>query len=209
MCHIYFVVRFPRGLEPVQGEKPIWYGRMSVKCMLGPLITFLLLLLLAAVLGSGPPPAQAVAGFLVIVDIIIFIVLIVDVVRILSTEYFISNHRVFVRYGILRREINEVRHEWISNYTIRQGLLDRVLNRGNLVIGTPGHYKGYVEMRCVSNPIALKDLLENVLQKYRRWEDVRSKLRRVEEEFELGRIDYVRYTELKDKYQEELEKIWD
>jgi hypothetical protein len=64
-------------------------------------------------------------------------------------------------------------------------------------------------MRCVSNPIALKDLLENVLQKYRRWEDIRSKLRRVEEEFELGRIDYVRYTELKDKYQEELEKIWD
>ena len=87
------MVRFPRGLEPVQGEKPIWYGRMSVKCMLGPLITFLLLLLLAAALGSGPPPAQAVAGFLVIVDIIIFIVLIVDVVRILSTEYFISNHR--------------------------------------------------------------------------------------------------------------------
>jgi len=54
---------------------------------------FLLLLLLTAVLGSGQPPAQAVAGFLPIIDVIIFIVLIVDVVRILSTEYFISNYR--------------------------------------------------------------------------------------------------------------------
>ncbi len=61
----------------------------------------------------------------------------------------------------------------------------------------------------MSNPIALKDLLENVLQKYRRWEDVRNRLRRLEEEFEFGRIDQSRYTELKNKYQEELEKIWD
>jgi ribosomal protein S18 len=34
-------------------------------------------------------------------------------------------------------------------------------------------------------------------------------LRRLEEEFEFGRIDQSRYTELKNKYQEELEKIWD
>jgi uncharacterized membrane protein YdbT with pleckstrin-like domain len=203
------VVRFPRFLEPVQGEKSIWYGRRSVKCMLGPLITFFLLLLLTVALGSGPPPAQAVAGFLAIIDVVILIILIINMIRILSTEYFISNYRVFVRYGIIRREIYEVRHEWISNYTIRQGFMDRLLNRGDLVIGTPGHYKGYVEMRCVSNPIALKDLLENVLQKYRRWEDVRNRLRRLEEEFEFGRVDQARYTELKNKYQEELEKIWD
>jgi len=177
--------------------------------MLGSLITFFLLLLLTVALGSGPPPAQAVAGFLAIIDVVILIILIINIIRILSTEYFISNYRVFVRYGIIRREIYEVRHEWISNYTIRQGFMDRLLNRGDLVIGTPGHYKGYVEMKCVSGPIALKDLLENVLQKYRRWEDIRNKLRRLEEEFEFGRIDQSRYTELKNKYQEELEKIWD
>jgi hypothetical protein len=62
-------------------------------------------------------------------------------------------------------------------------------------------------MGCVSNPIALKDLLENVLQKYRRREDIRNKLRKVEEGFELGRINYVRYAELKNKCQE-LKKIW-
>jgi uncharacterized membrane protein YdbT with pleckstrin-like domain len=199
------VVRFPRGLEPVQGEKPIWYGRMSAKCLLGSLVAFFIILLLAVLLNVIPVIGPAIAAFLIIIDLI---VLITALVRVLSTEYFISNYRVFVRYGILRRGIYEIRNEWISNYTIRQSLTDRWLNRGNLVIGTPGHYNGYVEMRCVSNPIALKDLLENVLQKYRRWEDIRSKLRRVEEEFELGRIDYVRYTELKNKYQEELENIW-
>jgi uncharacterized membrane protein YdbT with pleckstrin-like domain len=200
------VVRFPRGLEPVQGEKPIWYGRMSAKCLLGSLVAFFIILLLAVSLSVIPVIGPAIAAFLIIIDLI---VLITALVRVLSTEYFISNYRVFVKYGILRRGIYEIRNEWISNYTIRQSLTDRWLNRGNLVIGTPGHYKGYVEMRCVSNPIALKDLLENVLQKYRRWEEIRNKLRRLEEEFEFGRIDQARYTELKNKYQEELEKIWD
>jgi len=199
------VVKFPRGLEPVQGEKPIWYGRMSAKCLLGSLIAFFIMLLLAVLLSDIPRIGPVIALFLIIIDLII---LMRALVRVLSTEYFISNYRVFVRYGTLRRRIYEIRNEWISNYTIRQSLTDRLLNRGNLVIGTPGHYKGYVEMKCVSNPIALKNLLENVLQKYRRWEDIRNKLRRLEEEFEFGRIDQARYIELKNKYQEELEKIW-
>jgi uncharacterized membrane protein YdbT with pleckstrin-like domain len=199
------VVKFPRGLEPVQGEKPIWYGRMSAKCLLGSLVAFFIMLLLAVLLSDIPRIGPVIALFLIIIDLI---VLMRALVRVLSTEYFISNYRVFVRYGSLRRRIYEIRNEWISNYTIRQSLTDRLLNRGNLVIGTPGHYKGYVEMKCVSNPIALKNLLENVLQKYRRWEDIRNKLRRLEEEFEFGRIDQARYIELKNKYQEELEKIW-
>jgi uncharacterized membrane protein YdbT with pleckstrin-like domain len=199
------VVKFPRGLEPVQGEKPIWYGRMSAKCLLGSLIAFFIMLLLAVLLSDIPRIGPVIALFLIIIDLII---LMRALVRVLSTEYFISNYRVFVRYGTLRRRIYEIRNEWISNYTIRQSITDRLLNRGNLVISTPGHYKGYVEMKCVSNPIALKNLLENVLQKYRRWEDIRNKLRRLEEEFEFGRIDQARYIELKNKYQEELEKIW-
>ena len=199
------MVKFPRGLEPVQGEKPIWYGRMSAKCLLGSLVAFFIMLLLAVLLSDIPRIGPVIALFLIIIDLII---LMRALVRVLSTEYFISNYRVFVRYGSLRRRIYEIRNEWISNYTIRQSITDRLLNRGNLVIGTPGHYKGYVEMKCVSNPIALKNLLENVLQKYRRWEDIRNKLRRLEEEFEFGRIDQARYIELKNKYQEELEKIW-
>jgi uncharacterized membrane protein YdbT with pleckstrin-like domain len=199
------VVKFPRGLEPVQGEKPIWYGRMSAKCLLGSLVAFFIMLLLAVLLSDIPRIGPVIALFLIIIDLII---LMRAFVRVLSTEYFISNYRVFVRYGTLRRRIYEIRNEWISNYTIRQSIMDRLLNRGNLVISTPGHYKGYVEMKCVSNPIALKNLLENVLQKYRRWEDIRNKLRRLEEEFEFGRIDQARYIELKNKYQEELEKIW-
>lgn len=199
------MVKFPRGLEPVQGEKPIWYGRMSAKCLLGSLVAFFIMLLLAVLLSDIPRIGPVIALFLIIIDLII---LMRAFVRVLSTEYFISNYRVFVRYGTLRRRIYEIRNEWISNYTIRQSIMDRLLNRGNLVISTPGHYKGYVEMKCVSNPIALKNLLENVLQKYRRWEDIRNKLRRLEEEFEFGRIDQARYIELKNKYQEELEKIW-
>jgi uncharacterized membrane protein YdbT with pleckstrin-like domain len=178
---------------------------MSAKCLLGSLVAFFIMLLLAVLLSDIPRIGPVIALFLIIIDLII---LMRALVRVLSTEYFISNYRVFVRYGTLRRRIYEIRNEWISNYTIRQSLTDRLLNRGNLVIGTPGHYKGYVEMKCVSNPIALKNLLENVLQKYRRWEDIRNKLRRLEEEFEFGRIDQARYIELKNKYQEELEKIW-
>lgn len=54
-----------------------------------------------------------------------------------------------------------------SNYVINQGLGDRMLSVGKLVISTPGHYEGYVEVRCMSDSVRLKDLMENMLQRHR------------------------------------------
>ncbi|MGC9147817.1 MAG: PH domain-containing protein, partial [Infirmifilum sp.] len=106
------------------------------------------------------------------------------------------------------RRIYEVRHDWVSNYEIRQSLRERSWGVGTLIISTPGHYEGYVEMKCINDPIGLKNMLENVLQKFRRVEELRGKLRRLEEEFEFGRIDAERYNELRNKYLEEIEHIW-
>ena len=200
------MVKVPRGLKLEQSEVPIWYGRMSVKCVLGSIIGFVILFFLGIALLAVLNPVAALFGLVML--IIGFVLIIRALLRVRSTEYFISNHRVYVKYGIISRRIYEVRHDWISNYVIYQSRGDRILNVGKLVISTPGHYEGYVEMKCVSNPVKVKDLLENVLQKYRRVVELRNKLARLEEEFEFGRIDSARYNELKAKYLEEIDKIW-
>ena len=199
--------KIPRGLRLEQDEVPIWYGRMSKKCVLGSIIGFVILFFFGIIATFAiPNPIAVFIGLIML--LISFILLIRAIIRVWSTEYFISNHRVYVKYGIGGRNIYEVRHDWVSNYVINQSLGNRILNVGKLVISTPGHYKGYVEMNCVSSPIRVKELLENVLQKYRRVVELRNKLARLEEEFEFGRIDSARYNELKAKYLEEIDRIW-
>jgi HEPN domain-containing protein len=61
-------------------------------------------------------------------------------------------------------------------------------------------------MRGVSDPMHVRTVLEEVLRKAKE-EEIRERLRWLEEEYALGRIPSERYLELKRKYEEELKKF--
>jgi uncharacterized membrane protein YdbT with pleckstrin-like domain len=189
-------VKVPSDLVLMEGERPYWYGRRSLKSILIPFILGLILLLF---------------GVIPIVGIIFIIIAIIIILRcvlaVVSTEYFISSHRVYVKYGIIVRRVFEIKNEWTTTAAVRQGVIGRILNYGDVLISVPGHYLGTVVMYGVSDPLHVKAILDDALRRFREAQKIVEELRILEREYNYGRISKEKYEELKKKYEEELKKI--
>jgi hypothetical protein len=248
-------VRVPSDLVLIEGERPYWYGRRSLKSLLIPFILSLILLLLGAgitIAAATVPqtyimyitPAIIVLIFFIIpiiaitlrsvlmlvllilllpsihvltllnpstagalFIIIAFVVILNIVLAIVSTEYFISSHRVYVKYGIIARRVFEIKNEWITTAAVRQGVMGRMLNYGDLLISVPGHYLGSVAMYGVSDPLHVKAIVDDTLRRFKEAQKIIEELKILEREYDYGRISKEKYEELKKKYEEEIKKI--
>jgi uncharacterized membrane protein YdbT with pleckstrin-like domain len=196
-------VKIPSGLTLVEGEKPYWYGRRSFMSMPGSIILGLILLLL----GLPMLPVGGDAAGLGIIFIIIAIILLLRVyLAVRNSEYFISSHRVYVKYGTFSKTSHEIKNEWITSVAVHQGSLGRMLNYGDVAISVPG-YIGTVAMFGVSDPLRVKAILDDVLRRFKEAQKIQEELKTLEREYTYGRIPRERYEELKKKYEEELKKL--
>jgi uncharacterized membrane protein YdbT with pleckstrin-like domain len=177
-------MRVPAGFSMMEGESLKWHGRMSWKA------NWLLILL----------------GLLTIWFFVGVIFFIIAALRVISSEYLVTNKRIYVKYGIIRRTVFELKNEWITSYIVRQGLVGRILNFGDIVVSTPGYYSGVIVILGISDPMHLKTLLENILQEAKKVKEIEASLKKFEEEYEMGRLSKEKYDELKRKYEEELRK---
>jgi uncharacterized membrane protein YdbT with pleckstrin-like domain len=182
----------PSGFTLLEDERPVWRSRMSFKANWGLILLGILFLLFSAAL----PP-------LIIFAIIIFLIV---ALRVIATEYFITNKRIYVKYGIISRKVFEIKNEWITGVMVRQGIIGRILNYGDIIYSTPGQYAGSVIMIGVSDPMHIRTIIEDVLRKNKEAERIREKIRELEKEYEFGRISPEKYEELRKKYDEELKK---
>jgi len=197
-------VQVPSGLTLVEGEKPYWYGRRSFKSMPGSIILGLILLLLGLPMLAGGRDA---AGLGIIFIIIAIILLLRVYLAVKNSEYFISSHRVYVKYGVISKTSLEIKNEWITSVAVHQGSLGRTLNYGDVAISVPGHL-GTVAMLGVSDPLRVKAILDDVLRRFKEAQKIQEELKTLEREYTYGRIPKERYEELKKKYEEELKKLF-
>jgi uncharacterized membrane protein YdbT with pleckstrin-like domain len=179
-------VKIPSGFTLMEGERPYWYGRLSWKAN-----WHLILLGLLTILFFG-------------LGIIFFII---AFLRVKSTEYFITSHRMYTKYGLIGRRVFEIKNEWITSVIVKQGFISRILNYGDLVFSTPGQYAGSVVMIGVSDPMHIRTIVEDVLRRFKEMKNIQEDLRALEKEYELGRISKEKYEELKKKYEEKLRSI--
>ena len=178
-------VNIPSGFTLMEGERPYWYGRLSWKA------NWLLILL----------------GLLTIIFGLGIIFFIIAFLRVKSTEYFITSHRMYTKYGLIGRRVFEIKNEWITSVIVRQGFVSRILNYGDLVFSTPGQYAGSVAMIGVSDPMHVRTIVEDVLRRFKEIKNIQEDLRALEKEYEFGRISKEKYEELKKNYEEKLKRI--
>jgi len=135
---------------------------------------------------------------------IIFIL--IAALRVYATKYFMTNKRIYVKYGLVARRVFEIKVEWVTGTHVSQGFMERLLNYGDVIISTPGQYAGSVIMKGVSDPMHIRTMVEDILRKSRERARIEEKLRELEKEYEFGRISEEKYQELRKKYEEELKK---
>ena len=191
-------IKIPSGFSLLEGERPYWHGRRSPKSLMGSIIAGILLLLIGILL---------TVVYIGVVFIIVGLILLIRVpLAVISSEYFITSHRMYVKYGIVSRRVFEIKNEWITGVIVRQGFLGRLLNYGDVLYSTPGQYAGSVLMVGVSDPMNIRTMVEDILRKRKEALKIEEKIKGLETEYELGRISEDRYVELKRKYEEELKK---
>lgn len=189
-------MKVPSDVIIEQNETPKWYGKMSWKALWKWTFIVLILMLL-----------PAADDDLIIITILGIIVLaVVAYLTIRSTEYFISNRRVYAKFGLISRKAFDIRVDGIQGAIIKQGFIGRILNYGDIIFSTPGQYAGSVVFKGVSDPYFVKGIIDNVIQKNEKRKAVLQKLTDLEKEYEFGKISEDKYIQLRAKYEEELRK---
>lgn len=142
-------IKVPNSITLADDEVPLWYGQMSW-------VSLWPLLLIAMIC--------FISVFLFIVGIL-FIVL--AWLNVATTEYFVSNRRIFVSRGLISRQMNDIKIEWVTNIAAQQSISGRIMNFGTLMISSPGERAGAVFFWGISDPIRIKGIIDNTLVKYK------------------------------------------
>ena len=145
-------IQLPKDMSLTEGEIPIWFGQMSwISKWFWIFITIIFLL--------------TRNSFLIVIAIVIAILVSIDV---LTSEYFISNKRIYFKRGLISRVLNDIKIEWITNIFIQQGIFGRILNYGDISISSPGERSGAIGFIGVSDPLKIKAIIEDTLTKYKK-----------------------------------------
>lgn len=143
-------------MDPRPGEEIFYDGHPSWRSI----VSFYLQGLLAAlVVGVIVGVVTRIAGHSVNVVLVVLAVLIVFVLDLLiglikriATRYTITNQRLTIHIGILRRDMHETRLERIQNVNMDQSVVDRLLRVGNVTFDTAGEAGYNFAFRGVANP---------------------------------------------------------
>jgi len=181
-------IRIPTEISMTEGEVPIWFGQMSWAA------NWLLIVLGVIFL---------VPIFTFFISIIFFAVAYLNVT---TSEYFISNKRIFVKYGFISRVMNDIKMEWVTNTSLFQDFFGRILNYGTVLIATPGTATGTERMVGVADPMIIKGMIEERLVKFKKNVEIKQSIRKISDEFKMGRLDEARYNSLKQEYESEMIK---
>ncbi|MDE5832713.1 MAG: PH domain-containing protein [Desulfovibrio sp.] len=138
------------------GEVVVYEGKMTGLIFLWPVI----ILIIGIIIGVIAPLVGAViAGFALLYGAFVYL-------KWISSEYAVTNRRVILKTGIISRDTFEMRLEKIESISFRQGILERLLNYGDITITGTGDTSQ--EFKNLSNPLKFKLVTEQEMEKWHR-----------------------------------------
>ncbi len=162
----------PSGMHLLKGEKVVFYSRKS---WLSEWILLFLGIITIWIFGVG----------------LIFFLL--AFLKIYGTEYALTTRRFYCKYGLISRKVSEAHLENITDVSIGQTIIGRLLNFGNVVIHTAGTGPRQMVMVDVPNPkrVALK--IRELIKTSREDAGLKRRLERIEDEYLMGKISKEQY----------------
>ncbi len=138
----------PDGLVTKSDEELIWSGKISWKSIIVPLLAALVGTIFFSIIVAVESP---VAGFFIFIIFTIGIV-IAAVLHKIRSEYAVTTQRVYSRSGIISRKATDARFERITDVTLVQGVLGRLMKYGKIKFNTAGSVFHEVVMSGVDRP---------------------------------------------------------
>ena len=83
----------------------------------------------------------------------------IEIIKRYVSEFAISNKRVISKLGLIRRDVEEMNLNSIESVNIKQGIVGRILNYGNIVISGRGASK--VEFTDIDDPVVIRKKIKH------------------------------------------------
>jgi uncharacterized membrane protein YdbT with pleckstrin-like domain len=149
---------YGRPMDNEQNEQVIYEGRPSWRSILGFYIAGLAIVAVAAAIAyavSGAGLAAAVGGGVFV------LLVIVGWLKRVSTRYSITDRRMRIQRGIVRRHVEETRVERVQNVTVSQGVLERILQIGTVDFDTASNREDDTfQFRGIAQPEKITRLVD-------------------------------------------------
>lgn len=167
-------------LHLTEGETVRWTGRPSgytIAMALGTALALALVgIVLTAWLGSvvsgGDAPAWI--GYLPLVLTVVgvgwAVITYLDWVRLL---YVITDEEIYVKHGLVSRDVTQVRLSRVQNTAYSQSVLERFLSYGDVEVFTAGTSTEDIVFESVPDPVRVKEILTTLLGEHDRGDGVR------------------------------------
>lgn len=90
-----------------------------------------------------------------------------------STRYRLTSQRLFVQRGVIAKALEEVELFRVKDVTLTQGILDRLLGTGTVVVLSTDDSAPRLEIQGVLNPLDAKEKIRTAFRAARQREGVR------------------------------------
>jgi len=135
--------------ELFHDERLVWRGRLHRVVLLRPGLTALFTLLLSRITGNPD-----LSGLALIWTGLALVWLSCSIVNYLISEFVVTDMRLLVQTGFLRRRTLQVFLSKVEQIVVKQGFLGQLLNFGSIVVRGPGGTES--RFRCMASPVELK-----------------------------------------------------
>jgi uncharacterized membrane protein YdbT with pleckstrin-like domain len=104
-------------------------------------------------------------GWVIAAVLVCFVVvLLVGFVQRVQTTYTITNQRLTIKSGLLKRDLHETRLERVQNVNLTQGLLERILRVGTVDFDTAAGAEYDFSFRGVASPHQIVRTVDQALR---------------------------------------------
>ena len=139
--------------------RPSWRALMSF--YLGGIGLAVVVLVVLGLLAGEWPLAAAIAAAIVVLTLLI------GYLRRVSTKYLITNQRLRISRGIVRRHVQETRLERVQNVNYQQSVLDRMLGVGTVDFDTAGTDDSEFRFEWVDGPEKVVRAVDHAIEEAR------------------------------------------
>ncbi len=157
-------------MDPRPGEEIFYDGHPSWRSIVS---FYIRGLLIAIAIGIVVGVVTRVAGHSVnvaLVVVAVLVVLVIDVliglVKRIATRYTITNQRLTIHVGILRRDMHETRLERVQNVNLQQTAVDRLFGVGTVTFDTAGEAGYDFAFRGVADPSKIVRTVDQAIHEF-------------------------------------------
>jgi len=137
------------------GEKINNFTKPSIKPVIVQTVILLPVIFFSSyVIFEGATIASVIGTVLIVGLILVF-----EMIKIYVSEFAITNKRVISKLGLISRDVEEMNLKSIESVNLKQGVIGRILNVGNIVIS--GRGSSQVIFKEVDDPVAVRKKIKH------------------------------------------------